>query len=62
MFAILQQYHDFPTSYSKQATLVSWDNIYFGLTYYFQEFFLNYLYYLYITLTPLKYQKVKKQQ
>ena len=24
-------YHDFPTSYVKQAALDNWDNIYFGL-------------------------------
>ena len=35
---ILQhEYHDFPTSYLKQAALDSWDNIYFGLPYLSQE-------------------------
>ena len=35
---ILQHWHhDFPTSYLKQAALNSWDNIYFGLPYLFQE-------------------------
>ena len=34
---VQHQYHVFPTSYLKQAALDSWDNIYFGLPYFFQE-------------------------
>ena len=85
MFASLQRYHDFSTSYLKQAALDSWDNIYFGLPYLSQEsmvlsqlqlaslLILSWAFSYSLTnyritafanlwLTPLKYQKVEKQQ
>ena len=58
---ILQHwYHDLPTSYLKQGTLDSWDNIYFSLPYLSQESVvlsqpqLAYLYYLETSLTILQ--------
>ena len=64
MFATLQHYHDFSTSYLKQAALDSWYNIYFGLPYLSQESMIlsqllfAYFYYLELSLIVLQNYRI----